>query len=122
MQLVCTKHIPDVLVHVTHKDRLAAVLAEGLVPNKQRSTEGGVVSDRVFLAIDTDILQDDTINAAFFKSPDAVTLLVDVSTFKHLLKPDPEWRSYDNHDPEHHDDDLCWFVEGTIAPEFLKLR
>ena len=115
-------HIPDVLVHVTHADRVASILAEGLVPNKCRTTTGGEVDGRVFLALDADVLTDDTENGDFFRSTDAVVLFVDVSTFKDRLRPDPEWRSYDHHDPEHHDDDLCWYVEGSIAPQFIHLE
>lgn len=113
-------HIPDVLVHVTHRDNVDAILRDGLLPNMPRSTDGGEVAGRVFLALDADVLTDDTLNAAFFKGPDAVVLEVDVSLFKSTLRPDPEWRSYDNDDPAHRPDDVCWYVEGHIAPMFIR--
>lgn len=117
-----TDHIPDVLVHITHRDNVASILRDGLLPNMPRTTDGGIVAGRVFLALDADVLTDDTLNAAFFKGPDAVVLEVDVSLFKSTLHPDPEWRSYGRDDPAHRFDDVCWYVEGSIAPMFIRQK
>lgn len=115
------QHIPDVLVHVTHKDRVASILRDGLLPDQERSTTHGDVTGRVYLALDRDVLTDDTHNAAFFNGPDAVVLHVNVSAYKHLLVPDPEWRSYDHHEPCHREDDLCWYIEWAIPPELISV-
>lgn len=115
------KSIPTTLVHVTHKKNVEAILKHGLMPNKTRTTAGGAPEGRVYLALDADVLTDDTSDGRFFSGPDAVVLNVDTTTLRDRLRPDPEWRSEDHHNPEHFDDDMCWYVEGSICPTLVSV-
>jgi hypothetical protein len=46
---------------------------------------------------------------------------VNVVEFKHLLKPDPEWRSSSMllDDPRLMTDDIAWYVDFTIPPRHI---
>lgn len=112
------EHIPDVCVHVTTKDRVESILTNGLVPNSPRySTSGEILG--VYIAASKEVLCDDGMDS--FNTSQQVTLLVNVATFKHLLKPDPMWRSSDHNDPAHCVDDICWYIQQTIAPAFIQV-
>lgn len=108
-------HIPNVCVHLTTKDRVQSILKHGLILKSPRNTTEGV-SRGVYLAASADALLEDCMDTF---STDMVTLLVDVTSIKHKLKPDPEWRQYQNSNPLHCVDDIAWYSEESISPSLI---
>jgi hypothetical protein len=114
-----TDRIPDVLVHLTPTMRVPDILCEGLRVNMPRTSTGKKPKAAVYLALHADILRDDCEDGVAYAT--MTTLYVDVSTFKHLLKPDGEWRPEDHNNPEHLFGDMAWYIEQDIAPEFVSV-
>lgn len=110
--------IPDILIHRTPRDRLESILKEGLKCGMKRSSSGTLhKSGALYFIMAESFLEMDSQDSF----EDMVTLYIDSKEFKGKLKPDPEWRSYDNHDPSHRDDDIAWFLMEDVSPKFISL-
>lgn len=114
-------HIPDICVHLTTLDRVESILKNGLIPGSLRNTENGV-SHGVYLAKSLEILQMDCMDD--FSNKALIALQVDVTSFKHKLIPDPEWRSTVSlkKDPRHMAEDLAWYSTFIIEPRFIVIK
>ncbi len=109
------EHIPDILVHMTRISRLKSIKQNGLVPGSKRNSIDGTIRG-IYLALE-DILDCDATGE--FNFSDKVILHIDVTSIKHLLKPDPEWRPDEKDNPNHLEDDMCWYIEQTIPPSLI---
>ena len=114
-------HIPDICVHLTPLDRVESILKNGLIPGCMRNTENGV-SRGIYLAKSLEILQMDCMDD--FSNKSLIALQVDVTSFKHRLIPDPEWRSTVSFkkDLRHMTEDLAWYATFIIEPRFIEIK
>ena len=110
-------HIPNILVHMTHVSRVKSIMKNGLVVGSPRySTEGEIRG--LYLARENILDCDATAEFSNIKN-DMATFYIDVSSIKHLLKPDPSWRSCDNDNPQHFEDDLAWYITQNISKDLI---
>lgn len=111
------EHIPNTCYHVTSRDRVDSILNEGLIPGSKRNTKFGK-SRGVYFITDPLLLCDDAMDSF----EDGVVLEVDVSSFKHLLRPDPEWRSSENGNPMHCEEDFAWYAKFVIDAKYIQVQ
>lgn len=111
------EHIPNMLFHITPASRVESILKSGLLMGSERSSQAGSIKG-IYLIADPNYLADDAMD----NFANGVVLEVDVSSFKSKLKPDPEWRSSDNDNPMHAEEDIAWYADFNIDPKFIKVR
>lgn len=110
------EHIPNVLVHLTTADRVESILKNGLILGSKRNSESGEIKG-IYFAVDMDVLAMDAMESF----DNMVVLKVDVSEIKHLLLPDPEWRSSDHDNPMHCEDDIAWYIDKSVDAKYIKV-